>query len=72
MRLKSLYLNNEFLGSVLTWGEAAQMLSVVLQREVSAPEAMKRGSEGPDGFYVSLPRLVVVSDTHALFRHQSY
>ena len=62
MRLKALYLNNEFIGSVPTWTEAAQTLSVVLQREVSGSEAMKRGSEGPDGFYVHLARLELVSD----------
>jgi len=61
VRLKSLYLNNEFIGSVATWDDAAQMLSVVLQRQVSASDAMERGSEGPDGFYVSLARLVLVS-----------
>jgi hypothetical protein len=61
MRLKSLYLNNQFIGSVATWSEAAQMLSVVLHREVSGSEVRKQGSEGPDGFYVSLPRLVLVS-----------
>jgi hypothetical protein len=38
------------------------MLSVVLHREVSGFEAMKRGSEGPDGFYVRLLRLALVSD----------
>jgi hypothetical protein len=63
MRLKSLYLNNELIGSVPTWSEAAQMLSVVLQREVSDFEAMTRGSEGPDGFYVKLARLKLVSTT---------
>jgi hypothetical protein len=50
LRLKSLYLNNELIGSVPTWSEAAQILSVVLRREVSGFEVMKRSSEGPDGF----------------------
>ena len=62
MRLKALYLNNEFIGSVATWSEAAQMLSVVLHREVRDSEAMNRGSEGPDGFYVRILRLALVSD----------
>jgi hypothetical protein len=62
MRLKALYLNHELIGSVATWSEAAQALSVVLQREVSDAEAMKRGIEGPDGFYAWLPRLALVSD----------
>ena len=62
MRLKALYLNNEFIGSVPTWSEAAQALSVVLQREVSGSEVMRRGSEGPDGFYVNLARLELVFD----------
>jgi hypothetical protein len=38
-----------------------RMLGVVLQQEFSASEAMNRGSEGPDGFYASLSRLVLVS-----------
>jgi hypothetical protein len=62
VRLKSLYLNNELIGSVLTWSGAAQMLSVVLRQEINAAEAMKRGSEGPDGFYVRLQRLALVSE----------
>jgi len=62
IRLKSLYLNNELIGSVPTWSEAANLLSVVPGREVSDSEAMNRGSEGPDGFYVALLRLELVSD----------
>jgi hypothetical protein len=62
MRLKALYLNNEFIGSVATWGEAARALSVVLQREVRDSEVMSRGNEGPDGFYVRLARLALVSN----------
>jgi hypothetical protein len=62
VRLKSLYLNNQLIGSVGTWGEAAYLLSVVVGREVTDSEAMSRGSEGPDGFYVRLPILALVSD----------
>jgi hypothetical protein len=61
VRPKSLYLNNEFIGSVATWSEAAQMLSIVLGRAVSVAEATDRGGEGPDGFYVRLLRLALVS-----------
>jgi hypothetical protein len=32
----------------------------VLQREVSDADVTKQGSEGPDGFYVSLKRLMLV------------
>ena len=65
MRLKSLYLNNELIGSVGTWGEAAYLLSAVAGRAVTNAEAMHRGNEGPDGFYVRLPILALVSDTGA-------
>jgi hypothetical protein len=36
-------------------------LSVVLQRELSESEMVMRASEGPDGFYVRLARLKLVS-----------
>lgn len=62
MRPKPLYLNNEFVGSVASWGSAAMLLSAVLRREISDAEAMRRGSEGPDGFYVNLARIELVFD----------
>lgn len=38
------------------------LLSAVLRREISDAEAMMRGSEGPDGFYVNLARIELVFD----------
>lgn len=38
------------------------LLSAVLHREISDAEAMRRGSEGPDGFYVNLARIELVFD----------
>jgi hypothetical protein len=59
---KSVYLNHVAIGSAANWGDVSLLLSAALDRDVRVPEAMKRGIEGPDFFYITMPRLEVVSD----------
>ena len=56
MRLKTLYLNDVPIGSASTWHEVADILTKRLRRAVTSREAQNSGSEGPDGFYVAMPR----------------
>jgi hypothetical protein len=56
MRLKAVYLNGVRIGSAKTWHEAAKLVGEFLGRNIPVPEVVRDGSEGPDGFYVELPR----------------
>ena len=51
---KALYLNDIPIGSASTWHEVAELLSKRLRRIITAREAQRYGSEGPDGFYVRM------------------
>ena len=51
---KTLYLNGVPIGSASTWHEVVALLTRLLRRAVSVREALDHGSEGPEGFYVSL------------------
>src|SRR5258708_14343865 len=55
MKLKTVYLNGDAVGSARTWYEVAALLTELLRIHVSAREAQIHGSEGPDGFFVALP-----------------
>ena len=55
MKLKTVYLNGDVVGSAHTWYEVAALLTELLRFHVSARDAQTRGSEGPDGFFVALP-----------------
>jgi hypothetical protein len=55
MRRKTLYLNDVPIGSASTWHEVAELLTRLLRRAVTSREAQNSGSEGPDGFYVTMP-----------------
>ncbi len=54
MHRKTLYLNDKPVGAAATWHEDAAILSKLLRRTLSARDAQNSGSEGPDGFYVSM------------------
>lgn len=56
MKRKPLYLNGEPVASAQTWHEVAKILTSFLGRSMSVQEVQERGSEGPDGFYVSFRR----------------
>jgi hypothetical protein len=56
---KTVYLNHVAIGSAANWGDVSLVLSAALDRDVRAPEAMKRGIEGPDFFYITMSRLDV-------------
>lgn len=51
---KVLYLNDVRIGSARTWHEVAELLTKQLRRTITAREAQRNGSEGPDGFYVRM------------------
>jgi hypothetical protein len=55
MRGKPLYVNGIAIGSARTWHEVAEILTKRLGRLVTGREAQSYGSEGPDGFYVTIP-----------------
>jgi hypothetical protein len=55
MKLKTVYLNGAAVGSARTWYEVAALLSDLLGIHMSARDAQTRGSEGPDGFFVTYP-----------------
>jgi hypothetical protein len=55
MKLKTVYLNGDVVGSAHTWYEVAALLTELLRFHVSARDAQTRGSEGPDGFFVTFP-----------------
>jgi hypothetical protein len=54
VKRKTLYLNDVPVGSAGTWHEVAALLSKLLRRSVTARDAQDHGSEGPDGFYVTM------------------
>ena len=54
MRRKTLYLNGAAVGSARTWHEVAALLTKWLRRTITAREAQDHGSEGPEGFYVTM------------------
>jgi hypothetical protein len=54
VRRKTLYLNDVPVGSAGTWHEVAALLSKLLRRSITARDAQDHGSEGPDGFYVTM------------------
>jgi hypothetical protein len=56
MRRKTVYINDAPVGSAATWHEVAAILTERLRRHVTAREAQKMGSEGPDGFYIATVR----------------
>jgi hypothetical protein len=53
-KAKTIYLNDVPVGSATTWEEVAAFLTRRLRRSVSPREAQKLGSEGPDGFYITV------------------
>jgi len=53
---KPVYLNGAPIGSARTWHEAAMLISEIVGRSLTATEAIKCGSEGPDGFHVTMPQ----------------
>jgi len=55
MKLKTVYLNGDAVGSARTWHEVATLLTKLLRSHVSARDAQTRGSEGPNGFFIALP-----------------
>jgi len=58
-KIKIVYLNHVSVGSALSWTDASLVLSAALDREVSLAEAMRRGIERPDFFYITMPRLTL-------------
>jgi hypothetical protein len=56
MRRKTLYLNDVAIATASTWQEVAEILTRLLRRVITFREAQRHGSEGPDGFYVTMPR----------------
>jgi hypothetical protein len=56
MRRKTIYFNDVAIGSASTWHEVAEILTKLLRRVVTSREAQRNGNEGPDGFYVTMPR----------------
>jgi hypothetical protein len=55
MKLKTVYLNGDAVGSARTWYEVAALLTELLRFHLSARDAQTRGSEGPEGFFVIFP-----------------
>ncbi len=56
MRRKTLYLNDVAIATASTWQEVAEILTKLFRRVITFREAQRHGSEGPDGFYVTMPR----------------
>jgi hypothetical protein len=54
MKRKTVYLNDTAVGSAQTWHEVAALLFDLRRIYLSAREAQNRGSEGPDGFFVTI------------------
>jgi hypothetical protein len=52
-KAKTIYLSDVPVGSATTWEEVAAFLTRRLRRTVTARQAQKMGSEGPDGFFVT-------------------
>jgi hypothetical protein len=55
-KTKTVYLNDVPIGSASTWHEVAALLTKLLRRGLSARDAQDNGSEGPDGFYITMER----------------
>jgi hypothetical protein len=53
---KMVHLEETPIGSARTWHEVAQLLSAALKRSITAREAQDNGSEGRDGFYITMRR----------------
>jgi len=53
-KAKTIYLDDVPIGFATTWEEVAAFLTRRLRRSVSPREAQKMGSEGPDGFYITV------------------
>jgi hypothetical protein len=62
---KIVYLNHVPIGSASSWNDASLLLSAVLDRDVTVAETMRRGIEGPDFFYITMPPLKLVSAGHS-------
>ena len=56
MKRKPVYLNGSPVGYARTWHEVATLLTALLRHGISARDAQDHGSEGPDGFYITLRR----------------
>jgi hypothetical protein len=54
MKRKTVYLNGTPIGTASTWHEVAALLARRLRRSIDSREAQDSGSEGPDGFYVTM------------------
>ena len=55
-KTKKIYINGVPVGSATTWEEVAAFLTKWLRRSIGPREAQKMGSEGPDGFYITIVR----------------
>jgi hypothetical protein len=64
---KIVYLNHVSIGSASSWSGASLLLSAVLDRDVTVAETMRRGIEGPDFFYITMPRLTLISGIRTQF-----
>ena len=53
-KAKPVYLNGTPIGEAVTWHDVAALISTVIGRTISSRDAQHQGSEGPDGFYVSM------------------
>jgi len=51
---KTVYLNSIPIGSAKTWHETAMLVGGAVGRSLTATEVIACGSEGPDGFYVTM------------------
>jgi hypothetical protein len=56
MKPKPVYFNDAPIGSASTWHEVAALLSKVLRSSITVRDAQNHGSEGPDGFHVTILR----------------
>jgi hypothetical protein len=56
MKRKPVYLNGAPVGFARTWHEVAMLLTALLRRGISSRDAQGNGSEGPNGFYITLRR----------------
>jgi hypothetical protein len=54
MKPKTVYLNEQAVGSARSWHEVAALLTKWFGRTISARAALDVGSEGREGFYVSM------------------
>jgi len=54
MKRKTVHLNGVGVGSASTWHEVAMLVSKLLHRIITVREALENGSEGPDGFFITM------------------